>query len=151
MYKTRRSLLASQLARAFTYAELHCTLLIRHLRHELLKMPQLPPLVSEEATLNAFSAHIDNVSFIELKATLRAVGLVSEQMLSASMLDAKDCMSQLEDIKVRLSRSRRWLVQIAEDDLRQYLDRQSWNDADIGHAVCLPLDRDADGEDLFLQ
>lgn len=156
MEETRRSLLAQDLVRGFTFAELHCTLLLRHLQAGLLQVPKIPGMDSEEANLNAFAQYTDDLSMIEMKAALRSAALVFDQIANRPEEQrcgnrVADCIDWLEAVKARLVRSRRWLEHIAEHGYEGPLAAHNWDKESVGIAVREVGDTEGVQKRLILQ
>jgi len=132
MQDTSRSLVAEELATAFMYAELHCALLLRLIRDENVSMPQMPPFDKEQILLEEFTAHIDDISLIELKATLRAVSLAFGQVQAGGQYAVEDNKASLGAARTRLHRARGWLVQVADHGLRAPLGAGKLSEPDRG-------------------
>lgn len=162
MHETRKSQLASELARVFTHAELRCEYLIQHLMDDLPVSATEAALEPDEKLLNEFAAFIDDISFIELKAALRSVVLVMCQIRSDNQCARTNGIKHLANAKKRLEQCRQWLVCLADEDWQQQIrrsagktvlaDGESWS-LENGRP---PAERDREGmeqdeADLFLR
>lgn len=119
MRDTRKGQLASELARMFTQADLHCRLMIRCLMDDLPMTRENTCLELDDKALLEFEAYIDDLSFIELKASLRALTLSLGQLCLESDCARTNGVKRLETVRRRLEHCRQWLVCLADDDWQQ--------------------------------
>jgi len=125
-------LTANKLATAFRYAELHCTLLLRHIGERGGLPPRMPSLDSEKALIETLADFIDDISLIELNATLRTVSLAFSRMQVNCPKTMEDNVRPLEAARARLGAARDWLEKFAEEGLSAPLTHSEWSAADIG-------------------
>lgn len=125
MQDTRKGQLASDLARFFIQVELRCKLLIQQLMEDLPVQSEAPDFEPIEKQLNEFESHIDDISFIELKASLRALSLAFCQLGKDSECARTNGMKRLEAANKRIEHCRQWLACLAEENWQQSLYRRS--------------------------
>ena len=131
--KSSKAFIASELAKSFQFAEFHCALLMRDAGAGNFLIPDLPSLDDEAAQLQGFDIHIDDISILELKATLRSVALAFSRFEAGSISNRRDFYRRLCGIKRRLNKAASWLNQIAEGDSRVGpLSSHGQCDAEIG-------------------